>query len=243
MSGDVETARARAEAFIAAQEATRAARVLQVHADREAARSLSDRIAAEAAEAPAVVVAEALGWLGDLGMLGGTAAEALAQRAEALQRDDGRFDGNDEFGDEAVTGRLVGHLARSPRARLASLDAGADWLAERFTPDLLQGFQWANIAGYAQTFANVLHDAGDEILQWCGRELERGARARQWSAVRTARVLVWCDAPVLPGAKLEPAQIIAAIVAEQAEDGGFGAPDTDRVRETFDAWCGLRLLA
>ena len=86
------------------------------------------------------------------------------------------------------------------------------------------------------------HDAGDEILQWCGRELERGFRARRFSAVRTARVLTWCDAPVLPGAQLEPAELLDALLAEQAPDGGFGEASDDRASRSWDAWIALERL-
>ena len=82
-----------------------------------------------------------------------------------------------------ASGLIVGCLSglRSVRARL--LDGAADWLAERFTPERVAGFAWRPLAAYSACFANVVHERSDEVLQWCGRELERGFRARRFDAV------------------------------------------------------------
>ena len=69
----------------------------------------------------------------------------------------------------------------------------------------------------------IAHEDSDAILQWCGRELERGYRAGAFDAVRTARVLVDCDAPSLPGARLAAGELVAALLGEQAPDGGWPA--------------------
>ncbi|MGH0028254.1 MAG: hypothetical protein ACQGVC_00560 [Myxococcota bacterium] len=172
----------------------------------------------------------------------GVARRALAA-LEAGQADDGAF------ADPALplperlrrTGELGGILARSPFGRPANLAAAGDFLARHFTPDLFQGFQWQNIAAYTRYFANALHDAADEVLQWCGRELERGYRAREFDAVRTARVLLACDAHGVPGARLEREELVLALVTEQNTDGSFGAEPEPaaRVEATLH---GLRAL-
>jgi len=158
----------------------------------------------------------------------GAFAEASLPLAERLQR----------------TGELGGILARSPYGRPESLDAAGDFLARHFTPDLFQGFQWENIAAYAHYFANALHDGADEVLQWCGRELERGFRARQFDALDTARVLVRCDAHGMPGARLEREELLLGLLALQQQDGSFGgdrAPQ-ERVERTLQGLHALIFL-
>ena len=77
--------------------------------------------------------------------------------------------------------------------------------------------------GEAGEAAPAPDDASDETLQWCGRELERGFRARVFSAVDALGVLVDCDAHSLPGARFEPGELLVALLTEQAGDGSFGA--------------------
>lgn len=233
-----EVARARAEAFLAARADAPEARLLAVRRGR----AEPDVLLAGLTDAAGTdELLRRLGWLDDLRRLDGVHAARLGERLAALQAEDGHW------GDagQAIfeTGMIAGHLAKSPRASARLLDAAGDWLAQRFTPDLVQGFQWPNVAAFAHTFANLPHDAADEILQWCGRELERGFRARRFSALRTARVLVWCDAPALPGARLEPAELLAALPGEQAGDGGFGEAPEERGALTWDAWMVLDRLA
>jgi hypothetical protein len=181
----------------------------------------------------------------------GAQADARVERAcmrlAALQQPDGGFGAQLE--DDARlqrTGMIAGILAKTPFARPALLDAAGDFLARHFAPERVQGFQWENLEACAQFFANAPHERADEVLQWCGRELERGFRARAFDAVRTVRLLAGCDAHVLPGARLAPAELSAALLAEQAGDGGFGlpvAPARERVEPTLDAIVGLRHLS
>jgi hypothetical protein len=133
-----------------------------------------------------------------------------------------------------------------PCARARSLDAAAEHLSALWSPQRVQGGAFAPLAAYAACFANVDHRRSDEVLQWCGRALERGFRSGRLGAVRTARVLLWCDAPSLPGARLAAAEVAAGILAEQAPDGGWlaaEAPEPERVRCALDALAGLARLA
>jgi hypothetical protein len=81
------------------------------------------------------------------------------------------------------------------------------------------------------------------VLQWTGRELERGFRARRFDAVQTARVLLYADAPALPGGRVAAAEVVPRILAEQAGDGGWLRPEDPapeaRVRHTLDALAAL----
>jgi hypothetical protein len=170
---------------------------------------------------------------------------AFALRA---QRPDGSFaqdGGASEAAAVEASGALAGVLARTRCARRSRLAAAAGWLAERFSPERVQGFAWDALRAYAATFAQLPHEASDGILQWCGRELERGFRVGAFDVVRTARVLVDCDAPALPGGRLKAAELLEALLAAQAEDGGFPAADGsgDPVARTLDALAALALLA
>jgi hypothetical protein len=144
------------------------------------------------------------------------------------------------------TGMSAGHLAKMSAARPAVLFAAADFLARHWTPDRVQGGSWRAIAAYAHCFANADHDASDAILQWCGRELGRAFVTRSFDAVRTARVLVYCDAHALPGAQIAREDLVVALLSEQDADGGFaewqGEGARDAVASTLDGLVALRRM-
>lgn len=164
----------------------------------------------------------------------------------ALQSEDGGW------GDAALeqrlfeSGMIAGHLAKTRGARPEVLDAAAEWLASHWNPDRVQGGSWCAIAAYAHLFANVDHEESDAILQWCGRELGRAFQTKAFDALRTARVLVYCDAHGLPGSELEPGRLLAALLAEQQPDGSFAAWPGEGARDplasTLDALVALRRL-
>jgi hypothetical protein len=171
--------------------------------------------------------------------------ERACARLGADQGSDGAW--SEGAGDVVrATGMLGGYLAKTRFARVETLQAAADFLVARWSPDLVQGFQWGSIAAYAHLFANFDHEDSDEILQWCGRELERGFRTRVFDAVRTARVLVTCDAHALPGARLGAQELGAALRAEQAADGSWqpapGAAPRARIEPTLDGLVALLRL-
>jgi len=172
----------------------------------------------------------------DLDALAHPLVVCIARDLERLQAEDGHWGGDSE---DAIfeTGTLAGHLAKAPSASAGLLGAAGDWLAARFSPERVQGFQWRGIAAYAHVFANFPHEEADAILQWCGRELERGFRARRFDAVHTARVLVWCGSSSVPGARLDAGELLEALLVEQAPDGGYGT--RDRARCSWDAMVAL----
>jgi hypothetical protein len=243
VTSEVSDALARAAGYLGALTQGAEREAVAVRAGSVAAAGFLDGLTRDVASASAGELRHVLGFLDDLHELESPTASRVAARLAALQDPSGHWGAAAQEADSVFeTGMIAGHLAKSPCASLELLDAAGDWLAERFSPDLVQGFRWDNIAAYAHTFANLPHDASDEILQWCGRELERGFRAGRFSAVRSARVLVWCDAAALPGTRLDAAELVTALLAEQAGDGGFGDLPSERPARTWDAWVALERL-
>jgi hypothetical protein len=215
---------------------------------------------------PASVVVELLqdpgfeasvGWLlRTLGILDGlccTNAALVEHACESLtasQQSDGSWSDRDSAAeDERVfaTGMIAGYLAKTPFVRQSTLASAADYLAARWSPDRIKGSAWRANAAYFHCFALVRHEQADAILQWCGRELERGFRTGVYDAVRTARVFVLCKAHALPGSQLAAAELVARILNEQMDDGGYAPPgdssQRSRVSHTLDALAALERLA
>lgn len=190
----------------------------------------------------------ALRVLDELRALGDASVERACAYLASRQERDGSWCEGPGAGEEsriACTGTLAGLLGKTRFARPALLDAAGSYLAARWSPERVRGPAWAVLGAYAHFFANVPHELGDEALQWCGRELERGFRSRGLDAVATARVFVDCDAHALPGARIDRAELVAALLVEQAADGGFGAAahPAARVPPTLDALLALVRLA
>jgi hypothetical protein len=191
-----------------------------------------------------------LAGLDDASALEGELSKRVCRWLAARQADDGSWsDGRQPSEEERIftTGMVAGHLAKTPFVRHTSLAAAADHLFALWDPDRLKGSAWAATAAYSHCFALVRHNESDAILQWCGRELDRGFRTGMYDAVRVSRVLGWCRAHGLPGAKLGRAELVECLLAEQDEDGGF-TPGTDvaprrRVAHTVDALAGLVRLS
>jgi len=173
----------------------------------------------------------------------------LVERAcgflEAVQADDGSWGSSDETEESRIirTGMIAGHLGKTRFARAATLTRAGDYIADRFTPDLVQGFNWAAIAAYANYFSNVPHDESDAVLQWIGRELERGFRSGRFDGVQTARVLLYAEAPSLPGGRVDVSEALERLLGEQQADGGWLRFDDPalaaRIEHTLDALTAL----
>jgi len=199
-------------------------------------------VLAERGEPARVVDAlEALGALDDLGLLGTPAAEPACAYLARVQADDGswrREDGDDEDSRIVATAMIAGHLGKTRCARPGCLAGAAAFLASRWSPDRVQGFVWRSVAAWAHFFANVPHHLADEGLQWCGRELERGYRAGRFDAVSCGRALVWCDGAALPGARLDAAELRAAILERFDRE-----PDAGAARDACEEYHVLVALA
>ena len=235
----------------------RAARFVAAHGD-ELARGRAAALTGRAAVADVVArlapehgdagaLRAALEVCDDLRALGDLRVREWSEALVRLQHGDGGF--APELPLDArlfETGMIAGHLAKSRYARPELLSAAGDFLARHWTPDRVQSGSWCAIASYAHCFANLDHDDSDAVLQWCGRELARAFTTRAFDAVRTARVLVYCDAHGIPGALFTAADLVVALVTEQASDGSFaawsGEGARDAVASTLDALVALRRL-
>jgi hypothetical protein len=186
-----------------------------------------------------------IGALDDVRALHLPVVEHACVHLAATQAEDGSWGPAGAPEDERifVTGMLGGHFGKTRFARARMLAAAGEYIAERFAPERVQNFAWRAIAAYAHYFANVPHEAGDSVLQWTGRELERGFRAGRFDAVQTARILLYADSPALPGGRVGAPEVVARILSEQAGDGGWLRPEDPaseaRVAHTLDALAAL----
>jgi hypothetical protein len=180
--------------------------------------------------------------LDDLRCTNAAPVEHACDSLTASQQSDGSWSDRESAAEDeriVATGMIAGYLAKTPFVRQSTLASAADYLAARWSPDRVKGSAWGANAAYFHCFALVRHGQADAILQWCGRELERGFRTGVYDAVRTARVFALCKAHALPGSGLAAADLVARILDEQMDDGGYAAPVDfsrgARVSHTLDA--------
>ncbi len=165
----------------------------------------------------------ALERLGSLGLLDHPVPERATSFLAHAQAPDGGY-GEVTLAEElriAATGRIAGLLGRTPFARPSMLRGAEQFLAQRWSVERVQGPRYSPILAYVRLLTQVPSELADEALQWCGRELERGFRQGSFGAVATARVFLHARARALPGARIEPAELVDALLAEQARDGHF----------------------
>lgn len=206
-------------------------------------------LVAELAPSPvdAAALREALGLCDDLRALDAPPVRGWCEAARALQGPDGGWCPEQPLEVRRFeTGMIAGCLAKSRHVRPGVLDAAGDFLARHWSPELVRAGSWRAICAHAHFFANADHEQADAVLQWCGRELGRAFLTRHFDAVRTARVLVCCDAHGLPGAELRREELVLALVTEQAPDGSFpawsGEGARDALGSTLDGLLALQRL-
>ncbi len=175
---------------------------------------------------PVRATLDALSLLAGLDVRRARSLEAGVNFLASRQEEDGGW--QDERGDAAaardLSFRVAGILARSIYARPEVLGAAGDYLADAFDEI---GDRWPRLAGVCAFFSCVDHDDADRALQWAGRALERCHRVGTFSALDAARILLLSDASAMPGSDLDPRALVAGVVAEQADDGGWPAPSGD----------------
>jgi hypothetical protein len=173
-----------------------------------------------------------------LGLLDHPVAERAAAWLLARQAEDGGWSeaGASEERRLALTGEVTGLLAKTPWARVSALKRAEAFLGSLWSVERVQGPRYAPILAYVHALAHVSSDLADEVLQWCGRELERGYRTQQLAAVAVARVFLRARARALPGASIEAGELVATLLAAQQDDGGWSAePGASRTDATLEA--------
>ncbi len=195
---------------------------------------------------------EALLVAADAGLLHGAWVERAVRALEARQSADGAFrvgaSPASVTGDVFFTGMVAGMLGRTPVSRPGTLERAGEFLLDHFSPERVEAEDPAALMAYALYFTNVGHERSDELLQWCGRALEKGFRSRRHDAVATLRILLACDAQAMPGATFDVVELLDRVLVEQAGDGGFAelslSGPAGRTTQTFDAMLAIvRLCA
>ncbi len=209
------------------------------------------RLLDEASVAPAIRGAlEAMSLLADWRVLYAPAAERLVGFLASIQQEDGGW-GQALDADEPSTARLfttgmiAGFGGRTRSARPAMLHAAQFHLAAHWAVERMRRSGWPLLAAYSHFYTNVPDDNADVALPWCGRELERGYRAGDYSAREAMRVLLYCDVSALPGAEFEVGDLLARLLAEQKADGGYAEAEASvatRVGPTLDAMSAILRL-
>jgi hypothetical protein len=188
----------------------------------------------------------ALTWLGALGLTDHPVPEAAVGFLARQQAADGGW-GSPELPAGlriAATAATAGLLARTPFARESLLRRAEGFLARCYSPDLLQSGEYAPLLAYAHALANLDSELSDEALVWCGRELEKGWRSARFTTLQVARVLLRARTKSLPGAQIEPGEVVTSLLAAQERDGGWPAEaGADRVDATLEAVEALLRLA
>jgi hypothetical protein len=192
----------------------------------------------------------ALGYLEVVRRLDLPLVERAVAFLSAQQREDGSWCAAGGAGQEerlVLTGAACGILAKTPWVRDSVLRGASQYLESLWTAERIQVSGYDAIVAYLRVMTSFPTDLADQVLQRCGRQLERSYRARKLDAVRAARVFVLCEVHALPGARIRSDEAVAAVLAAQEEDGGWpGDVEADpraRVAATLDAIVALRWLA
>jgi hypothetical protein len=179
-----------------------------------------------------------LTWLDALGLLDHPVPERAVMWLLARQQPDGGWSepAASEERRVALTGEVAGLLAKTPYARESALRRAEAFLARHWAVERVQGPCYPPILAYVHALAHLHSELADEVLQWCGRELERGFRTHAFPPVAVARVFLRARARALPGLQIEPPELVATLLAAQASDGGWSAePGSGRVDATLEA--------
>ncbi len=182
--------------------------------------------------------ADGLERLDALGLLDHPLPERACAYLLKAQAEDGGFGDVSLPEDDriALTGRLAGLLAKTPFARRSVLERADAFLSERWQIEKVQGPTYEPILAYMHLLTQMNSEQADEVLQWCGRELERGFRMGVFKSLATARVFLRARAKALPGAQIEASELVTGLITEQSDDGSFEptTPTDHRVDATLE---------
>ena len=113
-------------------------------------------------------------------------------------------------------------------------------LISEFSRSEIQGGSFPAVSSFFHFFSYCSDESADPILQWCGRELERGYRAGLFSNLQLARLFRLCRAQALPASRVSLDEVASALEEEQNADGSFGkGSGKEKVRNTWEVYGSL----
>jgi hypothetical protein len=193
---------------------------------------------------------EALAVLADWRLLYAPAAERVVDFLRSAQQPDGGWgvasgsaaDSNERIYTAAM---LAGFCGSTRSARPEMIVLARDYIARHWSVERIRKEGWMLVTAYAHYYSIVTDDDRDVALPWCGRELERGYSAGEYSARASMRVLLYCDAVALPGTEFDIPELLGKLLDEAQDDGSFDAGEpsaTGRLGPTIDAMIGILRL-
>jgi hypothetical protein len=120
---------------------------------------------------------------------------------------------------------LGAFLVKSNSVRIMVVDAALEALAAGWSTERVSADTWPLLAAYFHLLTVASHEIGDEALQWCGREFEKGMRGGVITALEAVRIFLFCDAYALPGVSMDGGRLIPELLREQLADGSFPASE------------------
>ncbi len=193
-------------------------------------------------------IRSALEFADALGLLRAPEILPLIALLTQAQRSDGAWADAQGNANLSLTGIFAGYLTRTFQVRASVLARAGQYLSQRWSPALLRGDAsecWDVLIAFAQFYAVNDGEHCDEILQRCGRELERAYRKQTVQALDLAYLFQLCEAEAFPAVSATSAEVVAAILASQREDGSWAgscATHGDAVAATFFAITALKRL-
>lgn len=136
------------------------------------------------------------------------------------------------------TALTAGFLGRTRSARPEMLRGAGAYLAPHWSVEALRQHGWPCVAAFSHYYTNVYDEERESALPWCGRELERGFLAHEYTADQVMRVLFYCEVSALPGVTFDANALLVRLFDDQNTDGSVGdatLPAGDRVATTIDA--------
>ena len=121
-----------------------------------------------------------------------------------------------------VTGQIAGRLAELRSVRQSLLDAAADYLASRFTPDRVRGFAWRPLAAYARLLRECrARRAATTCSSGAAASSSAASATRRFDAVQRGADPARLRAASIPGAKLTAQELVLALQASRRADGSW----------------------
>lgn len=186
----------------------------------------SDNIPDKVADAASSL--EVLAVLDDHGLLNDPLLNSWVQAVSKTQGADGLWGNEGDATEDSrvyLSGMLGAFLVKSHSVRIVVVDEALEALAKAWSTERVSAETWPLLAAYFHFLTLASHEIGDEALQWCGREFEKGMRGGVISALEAVRIFLFCEAYALPGISMDGGRLIPELLREQQKDGSFPASE------------------